>query len=412
MASPWRAYGAGAPKVLEGVKIVELATVIAAPSCCALLSDMGASVIKVEGLGVGDTWRLQNYTPDGAAAEWQCGPHFANNNRGKRSVQLNVKDKTHLAAFKKLLATADVFVTNVRPAALERSGLDYPTLAKEFPSMIYAICLAWGLDGPQKDDPGYDLGAFWAAGGLMDFSKDTDDSNVGTFPPGIGDHTTGVQLAAAIAMALYHRERTGQGQLVDACLLRAAIWGMAFPLMNTATALGKQFVRQPRTDAFNETMNTYKCADGQWLQLLGLDTKRFMPKMIQALGLDASKVQGLNHKQIIELFDSHFAKQPISYWEEHLKAAGMWYTRAKRLDEVIQDPQVLADGGIVPVPWFKYKVAGSPIKLGCSDRHGPAGPPPAPGQHTASVLREAGVDDAPIVKIMQDQDASHQRSKL
>lgn len=227
-----------------------------------MLADLGATVIKVERQGnVGDTWRLDraHLTPD---SSWGGGPHFANNNRGKQSVQLDVKDPVHLAALKKLISTADVFVTNVRSRGLDRAGLGYPTLSEEFPSLIYAILTAWGLDGPRADDAGYDVsrdrararrasdrqlralrlpagpskgsrpplvaqvGAFWAAAGLQDFSKPTDDGHVGQFPPAIGDHLTGLQLVAGIGLALYHRAATGRGQLVDTALLRSGVWGM------------------------------------------------------------------------------------------------------------------------------------------------------------------------------------------
>ena len=198
---------------------------VAAPSCCAVLADLGATVIKVERQGIGDTWRLDraHLTPDSA---WEGGPHFANNNRGKQSVQLDVKDPLHLAAMKKLISTADVFVTNVRSRALDRAGLGYPALSKQFPSLIYAILTAWGLEGPRADDPGYDVGAFWAATGLQDFSKPADDGHVGQFPPAIGDHLTAMQLVAGVALGLFHRARTGRGQLVDTALLRSGIWGM------------------------------------------------------------------------------------------------------------------------------------------------------------------------------------------
>ena len=206
--------------VLKGVKVVELATVIAAPSASAVLADFGASVVKVERLGVGDTWRLDraNLTPNSA---WGGGPHFANHNRGKQSVALDVKDPVHLAALKVLIQSADVFVTNVRSGAMDRAGLGYATLSKENPRLVYAILSAWGLDGPRVDDPGYDIGAFWAATGMQDYSKQAEESAPGNFPPGFGDHVTAMQLVAGVALALFHRERSGQGQLVDAALLRS-----------------------------------------------------------------------------------------------------------------------------------------------------------------------------------------------
>jgi len=312
------------PPLLAGIKVVELATVVAAPSCCAVLADLGATVIKVERQGVGDTWRLDraHLTPD---AQWGGGPHFANNNRGKQSIQLDVKDPTHMAALKQLISTADVFVTNVRSRALDRAGLGYASLSWEYPGLVYAILTAWGLDGPRADDPGYDVGAFWAATGLQDFSKPTDDGHVGQFPPAIGDHMTAMQLVAGIALALFHRTATGRGQLVDTALLRSGIWGMAYPMLNVACAPGQKFVREPRTHHYRPSFNVYKCQDDRWLQLLGLEADRFIPPLLKALGLQPSQLASLDNVATISLFDAVFASQPAAHWEARLQADAVWY---------------------------------------------------------------------------------------
>jgi len=258
---------------MEGLKVIELATVVAAPACTATMADFGAQVIKIERPG-GDTWRKDraDKTPEDS---WG-GPHFAQNNRGKKSIVLDLKNKEHMAAFHALLKDADVFVTNVRSGALERMGLDYGTLHRLYPRLVYGILSAWGLSGPRRNDPGYDVGAFWAAAGLQDFSKPTNDGHVGQFPPAVGDHMTSLQLLGGIALALWHRDKggpmdKGQGQLVDASLLRSGIWAMAYPLLNTALNPGSAFIREPRTTHYRPTFNVYKCADGEWLQLLGLD---------------------------------------------------------------------------------------------------------------------------------------------
>jgi crotonobetainyl-CoA:carnitine CoA-transferase CaiB-like acyl-CoA transferase len=407
MASkPWTAPRPGRP-ILTGIRVVELATVVAAPSCAAVLADLGASVIKIERLGVGDTWRLDraHLTPDSA---WGGGPHFANNNRGKQSIQLDIKDPVHLEALKTLLSTADVFVTNVRSKALDRSGLGYPALSKEFPSLVYAILSAWGLDGPRMDDPGYDVGAFWAAAGLQDFSKPTDGGHVGQFPPALGDHLTAMQLVAGIALALFHRQITGEGQLVDASLLRSGIWGMAYPMLNVACAPGQKFVREPRTQHYRPSFNSYKCSDGGWLQLLGLQAERFMPLLSRALMLEPSATQGLNNTQIIALFDGIFASRPLRYWEERLRTEGVWFQRVTPLDEVLCEPQ--AQSALNRVSWASFPVVACPVRMSCSDQHGPAGPPPQAGEHTAHALLAAGVSEGAVTKIMRDREQA--RSKL
>lgn len=429
----WTSLASPGPPVLQGVKVVELATVIAAPSASAVLADFGATVIKVERLGVGDTWRLDraNLTPDSA---WGGGPHFANNNRGKRSVALDVKDPVHLEALKTLIRSADVFVTNVRSGALDRAGLGYPQLSKECPRLVYAILSAWGLDGPRVNDPGYDVGAFWAASGMQDFTKQSDDTTPGNFPPGFGDHLTAMQLVAAIALALYHRLRTGAGQLVDTALLRSGIWGMAYPALNTACAPGRRFVREPRTEHYRPSFNCYRCSDGLWLQLLGLDWQRFLRPLCRALQLPHAEANDLHigpgwalpkaeldacggdererQRRTIAKFEAAFATRPSAYWEAALSKEGVWYQKVAALDEVLDEPQ--AQAALAKVDWAPFPIVRCPFQLGCSTAHGPAGPPPKAGAHTAAALREVGVSDAAIGKIVADQQSAQRKltSKL
>ena len=142
-------------------------------------------------------------------------------NRGKQGMTLNYGTAEGLKIMKQLLSTADVFITNVRNKSLIKAGLDYESLKGEFPTLVYGHLSAWGLDGPQKDDPGYDFGAFWGYTGVMEIARSSDDSPMPRFPGAIGDNTTSMQMVAGVALALFHRQNTGQGQLVDAALVRS-----------------------------------------------------------------------------------------------------------------------------------------------------------------------------------------------
>jgi len=300
-----------------------------------------------------------------------------------------------------LLAKADVFVTNVRSGALERIGLDYGTLHEKYPHLVYGILSAWGLSGPRAADPGYDVGAFWAAAGLQDFSKPTDDGHVGQFPPAVGDHATSLQLLGGIGMALWHREKTGKGQLVDASLLRSGVWAMAYPLLNTALNPGGKFIREPRTVHYRPTFNVYKCADGQWIQLLGLDPGRFDKTLCDCLGLDLQEHLKRDGPAQIAAFDAEMIKQPSAYWEALFAERKMWFQRAVDLGEVLKDEQAWAINTYTQLPGMKYPYINSPLKLSCSDQHGPAGPPPLCGQHTAEVLTAVGVSQDAVQKIVE-----------
>eukprot|EP01060_Flectonema_neradi_P011217 TRINITY_DN18319_c0_g1_i1.p1 TRINITY_DN18319_c0_g1~~TRINITY_DN18319_c0_g1_i1.p1 ORF type:complete len:431 (+),score=74.74 TRINITY_DN18319_c0_g1_i1:45-1295(+) len=373
--------------MLNGLRVVELATVIAAPACCALMADFGAEVIKVERPG-GDGWRGDRAakTPNDPSG----GPHFAQNNRGKKSIVLDLKNPQHLEALMKLLATADIFVTNVRMQGLAKMGLDFDSLHAKFPKLIYGILTAWGMSGPKQNDPGYDVGAFWAASGLQDFSKPTDDGHVGQFPPGIGDHMTSLQLLSGIGLALWYRDRTGKGQLVEASLLRSGIWGMAYPLLNTSLNPGSKFIREPRTNHYRPTFNVYKCSDGVWLQLLGLDIGRFDAGLCKTLGVDEKEFASLDGKGKIKIMDAKFITQPSSVWEAKLNENKVWYQKAVQLDDVLRDPQAHAVGAFKQLPGMNFPFILSPVQLSCDTDHGPRSGPPQCGEHTSEVLQSLG----------------------
>eukprot|EP00450_Noctiluca_scintillans_P036720 CAMPEP_0194538286 /NCGR_PEP_ID=MMETSP0253-20130528/77768_1 /TAXON_ID=2966 /ORGANISM="Noctiluca scintillans" /LENGTH=251 /DNA_ID=CAMNT_0039384383 /DNA_START=38 /DNA_END=790 /DNA_ORIENTATION=+ len=222
-------------RLLEGVRVVELATMIAAPSAVAMLADHGADVIKIERPG-GDTWR-------------SAKTMFVQDNRGKRSVCLDLHQAAGMQFFLKLLDTSDVFVTNVRPKALAKLGIDYSRIQSRCPRLVYAVFTAYGMTGPVAEKPGYDAGAFWARTGLMDLSRANDtDALQARYPGGNGDHTAALGLLAGIFGALFHASRTGAGQFVEANLLHTGLWTMATPIAAWSGMQSKQF-RTPRTSA-------------------------------------------------------------------------------------------------------------------------------------------------------------------
>jgi crotonobetainyl-CoA:carnitine CoA-transferase CaiB-like acyl-CoA transferase len=230
--APTAAAAGGGGGVLSGVTVVEMSMVLAAPMCCALMADMGATVLKVEPPG-GEIWRN-----DGPPEQFQ------QLNRGKQSVVLDVRKQPEaMVALKKLLAKADVFVTNLREPALLAQGLDYETLRHEFPRLVYAHMTAWGRGGPKKDDPGYDIGGFLAATGLQSAARPTDDDDLPRNLGGLGDFTSARDLLLGVLGGLFHQQRTGEGQLVDACLLRSGIFSMGAQMsmvLNLISRCGKR----------------------------------------------------------------------------------------------------------------------------------------------------------------------------
>lgn len=384
-----------AQKVLNGVKVVELATVIAAPAAATVLADFGADVIKVEAPD-GDYFRqeaisLQRHHPH--------GPLFENVNRGKRSVVVDLKKGGGVATLKKLIADADVFVTNVREAALQRLGLDYESLRAEYPRLIYGHLTAWGRTGPNKDKPGYDAGAFFAATGMQDLLRANEESPPPRYPPGFGDLTASTQLVSGIALALYHREKTGKGQMVDTSLYHAGIWLLSCPLtMYQVPGKGKlsaKTARGGRQMTWNPVFNTYQTKDGRWIQLLGLEVHRHLPGVLRATGLEESckadprfmnvKECLRNRNQLVSVLDARFKEADLNEWQRRLDEAGVWYSLTTRYEEVPSDPQ--SAPCFAKVPGVGHPLVTAPFQLS-SHSHKPECGAPRLGEHTAQVLDE------------------------
>ena len=247
------------PQLLENVRIIELATVIAAPSACAILSDHGANVIKIERPG-GDSWR------NGLAM-------FENDNRGKRSISLNLNHKFGMEIFINLIKSADVFVTNLRQSALKKLNIDYETLKNINSKLVYTMMTGYGLTGPDANNPGYDVGAFWARSGVMDISKSNDETKLpARYPGGNGDHTTALSIIGAILGGLFYKERYGRGQLVETNLFMNGIWTLSTAI-SAYTGLKSSQFRSSRTSSYNPCLNNYTCKDGKMIQMLGRKLK-------------------------------------------------------------------------------------------------------------------------------------------
>ena len=209
---------------LKGIKVVELGIWIAGPAASAVLGDWGAEVLKIENPAGGDP--VRGLMAMGLAFEPSVNPSLELDNRNKRSVAVNVQTPEGSAVVRRLVRDADVFVTNVRRASVERAGLSYEHLRADNPRLIYASVSGYGTRGPEKDRVGFDYAAFWARAGAM-ATLGEPEGPPPTQRPAMGDHPAGLSLAGAVCAALYHRERTGEGQQVHLSLFHAGLWMMA-----------------------------------------------------------------------------------------------------------------------------------------------------------------------------------------
>lgn len=372
---------------LRGVKVVELGVWVAGPAATGLMADWGADVIKVEPR-TGDPQRAV-FGALGVAD--QAGvPPFEIDNRGKRSVVLNLKDSGDLARLMALLEEADVFVTNVRPAGLERLGLDAESLTTRFPRLVYGIITGYGLDGPDVDRAGYDIGAFWARSGLAHTMVAPDE-----MPPslrsGQGDHTTGLSLASGVMAALFDRERTGRGRVVSTSLLRTGIYTLGWDV-GVYLRFGKRQNTRPRAKNPAPQMNCYRCADGRAFWLLGLEADRHFPGLLRAIGREelaevekfaTARARALNAEEFTAVLDEHFATRDYAHWTSQFDAHDVWWAPLNSIPEAVVDPQVIASGAIIDMTPREgeepYRAVNSPVDFsGYTPRYGQV---PALGEH-------------------------------
>src|SRR3990170_6217055 len=212
---------------LDGIRVVEMGVWVAGPSCSAILRDWGAQVIKIEP-PAGDPFRRLFASALGAPGA--LNPPFEVDNRGKRSIALNLERDEARAIARKLVDQADVFVTNMRPRVLDDFWLDYATLSKANPRLVYAQITGYGPDGPNRDRAAYDVGAFWSRAGVA-ASLVPEGAPLPQQRGGMGDHMTGVGAAGAVCAGLLARERTGKGQRVAVSLLRVGTYMMSWDVM-------------------------------------------------------------------------------------------------------------------------------------------------------------------------------------
>ncbi len=380
---------------VAGIKVVEMGFWVAAPAAAALLADWGADVIKIEPPD-GDPFRAYFAWTVGQAAP--VVPQFELDNRGKRSVALNLQTEAGRQVMLRLLADADVFITNLRPRVLEKFGLDYGTLHQQFPSLVYCQITAYGPEGPERDRAAYDVGAFWARAGVV-----ASLTVPGAHPPhqrgGMGDHMTGAIAAGAIAAALLARERTGRGQRVSVPLLRVGAYMMGWDL-SMVLRLGARIETTDRVHPRNPLMNCYQDRDGRWFWLIGLQSDRHWPDLCRAIGREdlrsdprfaTARSRAEKAPELVAELDRVFAAKPLAEWAEAFDRHGVWWAPVQTLNDLAADPVAAAAGTFVEVPRPEgpIRMVSGPVDFSETPWF-PRGPAPELGQHTEEVLLGLG----------------------
>lgn len=399
---------------LEGIKVVELATFIAAPCCTRYLADLGADVIKIESPR-GDNLRFTAVNEGRPSGDME-DTSFTLENTGKRTITLNIKTPAGREALEKLIAQADVFVTNNRLKALERSGLDYATLHAKYPSLVMGFVSGYGEKGPDKDLPGFDFTAYFARGGIIGTMY-----NAGSTPmtpiAGFGDHQVGMNLASGILAALLRAKTTGIGDEVIVSLFHSAVWDVSLYL--SCSQYGDPATQYPvkREDLANQLQLTYKTSDGRWMQFAMPSYDLMYPKFVSEvlhredlvnneLYYPQTNLQA--HKaEFHELLTKEIAAHDAAYWADAMTRADLPFALCQTWDELLKDEQAWASDILTSVK-FRNGVERTMVRTPVifADTELPAYEPSHyMGEDTVAVLAELGYSESEIQSMIDNGEA-------
>ena len=327
-------------------------------------------------------------------------------NRGKRGLALDLSKPEGQAVMHRLAAQADVFVTNYPLAVRRKLALDHERLMALNERMIYASFTGYGETGAEMTKPGFDATAYWARSGLMALVRPDAATPPARAIAGMGDHPSGVSLFAAIAVALYQRERTGRGSLVGSSLLANGLW--ANGTFAQAALCGASFTpRPPREQGFSALGCYYRCRDGRWLLLSIVNEARDWPLFAACVGradlIDDPRFarqadRYARSAELIALFDAAFATRDRDDWRQRLDEAGIIFECVAEMSDLPHDQQAKDAGVLVPFDDGDMLTIDSPFFIGGAPKARPR-KAPALGEHSDQVLRDAGYDDAAIAKL-------------
>jgi len=385
--------------MLEGVKVIEMATYIAAPSAGGIMADWGADVIKIEPLG---GCPMRKFYASAMTDDYPDNPVSALDNRGKRAIAVNTGTEEGRDIVRKLVEDADVFLTNVRPGQLKQQGLDFDTLAKINPKLVYASVTGFGLEGEEADKPGFDTAAFNAKSGFG-WIMTPKGAAPAPLRTAAGDHITGIATASGILAALLKARETGKGTLVESSLVRSAAYAVGCDY-GTWLRYGRIARSRPRDEAIVAINNYFMTKDEYWLFINSRPGEPDWPDVARAVGLEhliederfgSLRDRRKNGVELIALLDEAFAKKTLDEWKPILDAAGLIWSPVQTFEQAFEDPQMHAAGVYVDMPkadGTSYKNIASPIRFG-DESTDPKGPLPEIGQHTMDVLEQYGIDE-------------------
>lgn len=391
--------------VFSGVRVVELAQYVYVPGAAVMLADQGAEVIKVETIE-GDPYRTLR-----AGGNRNLGGvniSMEQNNRNKKSVALDLKCEEGREALLRLVETADVFLTSLRPKAIRSLRLEVEDLRPRNPRLIYARGNGVGFHGEEADRPGFDASAFWARGGAC--HAFTRPGQQPTSPrPAFGDHTGSLALAYGIAGALFRRAVTGEACVVENSLLSTACWVLSGDLTMVQMP---GYQTHPLVPVRRPLTWSYASRDGRLIQLMILNPQPRWPALCRVLGLEAfvddprfatSEARDANADALITLIAEAFAQEDFTYWRPRLEAIDVPWEPISTIHDLAADPQVHANAMMrkLAVGEVDVDIVPGPTAFDGDAMLPDASPAPELGADTATVLAGIGYDAAVIADLQR-----------
>ena len=395
---------------LAGIKVVEMCTYVAGPATVRVLSDMGAEVIKIEA-PVGDAQRTQGAAFGAKKTETE-DPTFDLNNTNKNLICVNTKTPEGLEIFDKLVADADIFVTNTRTKSLKKFGMDYETMHAKYPGLIWAQMRGYGEYGVEKDSPGYDA-VCWAARGGVAGTFCERGTSPAIAPQAFGDYNCAIMLAAGILGALVNKLRTGKGDKVTVNLYHGALWAGGIGIV--ATQFGSPYPKS-RTSVPSPFNNTYKTKDDKWIYICQPNHNKYYNEMMEIIGRPDMKddprfcrmeeIKPFTHHELVEILDEGFSKKIFAEWDPILREHQVPFQTVFDYKDICADDEAYDNDGLRTV---HYDAFGDRATTTIPIRYDSFGDPPMIlakplGYHTAEYMGKLGYDDDQI-KSLEDKGA-------
>jgi len=393
--------------ILSGLRVIDCGTYIAGPATATIMSDFGAEVIKIERPPHGDPYRRLSFLPGMPVSEHNyCWMLDA---RNKKSLALNLRDEAGREVLRRLVATADVFITNYPPELAGKLQVNYEDFAEINPRLIFAHITGYGEEGDDVDQPGYDTTAYWARSGLTSMIFDL-TAQTGATPCGSGDHPVSLALFGSIMLALYQRRMTGRGAKVTTSLMATGAWSNSCQIQ--AAMVGATFpIRRPRFTALNPLVNQYRTRDHRRFMFCCLDTANDWGRVCRAIGrpelIDhpryaTAEARSEHSEEVVALLDEAIGGRDMAEWDALFRQQGVVWGPIPTMEQVAADPQMTANGVFTELDHPRLgaiPTVSSPLNVQGVAKEKP-GMAPEVGEHSREILRSLGYGDAAIEELI------------